>query len=196
MNPARTIAQRELRNENAKVIEAVTAGETFIVTRHGEPVAELRPAELTAGPHLATDAVESAKRAGQTFDTAIGVSDPTDVEGAVTEFHRINAEARLIEARAQEPVVRGIRLTAVGEVDKVAQTPLPPAKDITALGRRRMWVGDGWHDAAVYDLDAVLPGVTVEGPAAIVSPFTTIILAPGETARSTTDGDVVIDIGA
>lgn len=40
---ARTIAQRELRNDNAKVIEAVAAGETFIVTRNGEPVAELRP---------------------------------------------------------------------------------------------------------------------------------------------------------
>lgn len=39
----RTIPQRELRNENAKVIEAVTAGETFIITRNGEPVAELRP---------------------------------------------------------------------------------------------------------------------------------------------------------
>ncbi|MGL5859202.1 MAG: type II toxin-antitoxin system Phd/YefM family antitoxin [Angustibacter sp.] len=39
----RIIAQRELRNENAKVIEAVTAGETFVVTRNGEPVAELRP---------------------------------------------------------------------------------------------------------------------------------------------------------
>ena len=36
---AKTIAQRDLR----KVIEAVTAGETFIVTRNGEPVAELRP---------------------------------------------------------------------------------------------------------------------------------------------------------
>ncbi len=44
---AKTIAQRELRNENAKVIDAVTAGETFIVTRNGEPVAELRP--LRAG---------------------------------------------------------------------------------------------------------------------------------------------------
>jgi prevent-host-death family protein len=43
----KTIAQRELRNENAKVIEAVTAGETFVVTRNGEPVAELRP--LRAG---------------------------------------------------------------------------------------------------------------------------------------------------
>ena len=39
----RTIPQRELRNENAKVIEAVAAGESFIVTRNGVPVAELRP---------------------------------------------------------------------------------------------------------------------------------------------------------
>jgi prevent-host-death family protein len=40
---ATTIPQRELRNENARVIEAVAAGETFVVTRNGEPVAELRP---------------------------------------------------------------------------------------------------------------------------------------------------------
>jgi antitoxin (DNA-binding transcriptional repressor) of toxin-antitoxin stability system len=40
---ARTIAQRDLRNEKAKVIDAVTAGETFVVVRIGEPVAELRP---------------------------------------------------------------------------------------------------------------------------------------------------------
>lgn len=40
---ARTIAQRDLRNDNARVIAAVTAGETFVVTRNGEPVAELRP---------------------------------------------------------------------------------------------------------------------------------------------------------
>ncbi|OBI11930.1 prevent-host-death protein [Mycobacterium sp. E2327] len=39
----RTIAQRELRNDNARVIEAVASGETFVVTRNGEPVAELRP---------------------------------------------------------------------------------------------------------------------------------------------------------
>ena len=29
---ARTIAQRDLRNDNAKVIDAVVAGETFVVT--------------------------------------------------------------------------------------------------------------------------------------------------------------------
>jgi len=63
----RTIAQRELRNDNARVIAAVASGETFLVTRNGVPVAELRPigsgrrrlipkAELvglaTTGPHI------------------------------------------------------------------------------------------------------------------------------------------------
>jgi prevent-host-death family protein len=40
---AKTIAQRELRNDNAQVIDAVVAGETFVVTRNGVPVAEIRP---------------------------------------------------------------------------------------------------------------------------------------------------------
>lgn len=63
----KTIAQRELRNDNAKVIDAVVAGESFVVTRNGIPVAELRPMRTTrrsfvprtelvalasAGPHL------------------------------------------------------------------------------------------------------------------------------------------------
>ncbi len=39
----RTIPQRELRNDNARVIDAVVSGETFVVTRNGVPVAELRP---------------------------------------------------------------------------------------------------------------------------------------------------------
>lgn len=40
---ARTIAQRELRNQNAAIMDAVSHGDSFIVTRNGVPVAELRP---------------------------------------------------------------------------------------------------------------------------------------------------------
>jgi len=40
---SRTIGQRELRNQNAQILDAVEAGMTFVVTRNGEPVAELRP---------------------------------------------------------------------------------------------------------------------------------------------------------
>jgi len=64
---SRTIAQRDLRNLNAQILNEVAAGETFVVTRNGEPLAELRPlmharnqfvprAEISAlvasGPHI------------------------------------------------------------------------------------------------------------------------------------------------
>jgi len=40
---SRTIAQRDLRNQNAQIMAAVQAGESFVVTRNGEPIAELVP---------------------------------------------------------------------------------------------------------------------------------------------------------
>jgi len=58
---AKTIAQRELRNENARVMDAVAAGETFVVTRNGEPVAELRP--LRAGRRTFISRAEVAEMA-------------------------------------------------------------------------------------------------------------------------------------
>lgn len=39
----KTISQRELRNENATIIDQVERGETFTVTRRGTPVASLTP---------------------------------------------------------------------------------------------------------------------------------------------------------
>ena len=40
---SRNITQRELRNESGEIMRRVDSGETFIVTRNGVPVAELRP---------------------------------------------------------------------------------------------------------------------------------------------------------
>lgn len=37
------ISQRELRNDSGRVMRALGGGETFIVTRNGEPVGELTP---------------------------------------------------------------------------------------------------------------------------------------------------------
>ncbi len=40
---SRTISQRELRNQSASVLREVEAGQTFVVSRNGTPVGELRP---------------------------------------------------------------------------------------------------------------------------------------------------------
>jgi prevent-host-death family protein len=39
----RSISQRELRNDNAEIIRAVEAGESFTVTKRGVPVAQVTP---------------------------------------------------------------------------------------------------------------------------------------------------------
>jgi prevent-host-death family protein len=38
-----TISQRELRNDNAKIMRRVEQGEQFVVTRNGSPIADLVP---------------------------------------------------------------------------------------------------------------------------------------------------------
>lgn len=65
---AKMIAQRELRNDNAKVIDAVTAGETFVVTRNGEPVAELRPIRAGRRTFISRDEVAALAPAGVRID--------------------------------------------------------------------------------------------------------------------------------
>ncbi len=65
---SKTIAQRELRNDNAKVIEAVAAGETFVITRNGEPVAELRPLGHTRRVFVPRAEIQSAARRGPHID--------------------------------------------------------------------------------------------------------------------------------
>ena len=64
----KTIAQRELRNENAKIIDAVTAGETFVVTRNGEPVAELRPIRSGRRTFITREEVAALAKAGVRID--------------------------------------------------------------------------------------------------------------------------------
>lgn len=64
----KTIAQRELRNDNAKVIEAVAAGETFVITRNGEPVAELRPLQAGRRTFVAREEVAALATPGVRID--------------------------------------------------------------------------------------------------------------------------------
>lgn len=67
---SKIIAQRELRNDNARVIDAVAAGESFVVTRNGEPVAELRPIGRTRRTFVPRDDVAAVARQGPSIHRA------------------------------------------------------------------------------------------------------------------------------
>lgn len=56
-----SISQRDLRNDNAQIMDGVEQGETYTVTRRGVPIARLVP--ITGGGGLRL--VRPAKRRGQ-----------------------------------------------------------------------------------------------------------------------------------
>ncbi|WP_396925951.1 type II toxin-antitoxin system Phd/YefM family antitoxin [Mycolicibacterium sp.] len=62
------IPQRELRNKTAKLMDTVAAGETFVVTRHGEPVAELRPIQSVRKTFINRDDLARIAGAGVRID--------------------------------------------------------------------------------------------------------------------------------
>lgn len=67
---ARVIAQRELRNQNAKVMKAVEAGGHFVVTRNGAPIAELRPVARGTRTFVARAEIVAATAGGPRIDAA------------------------------------------------------------------------------------------------------------------------------
>ncbi|HEY5014263.1 MAG TPA: hydantoinase/oxoprolinase family protein [Acidimicrobiia bacterium] len=138
---------------------------------------------------------------GQTFDRAMPLarraSEPIGrdhVKAAVEEFHRRNEEARLIEARAQEPTVRGLRLIATGLVDRPEPLALAEARLPEPIATRRLFVSDRWANAPVYDATQLAPGPELAGPAIVQSRFTTLVLRPGDAARVLTNGDTLVDV--
>ena len=82
---ATTIPQRELRNDVSTVLRRVEAGEEFIVTVSGRPVAELRP--LGGGRKGSVAAFVAALREG-----------PPMSDEVRAELERVDAEIREMDA--------------------------------------------------------------------------------------------------
>ncbi len=77
-----TIKQSELRNNNAEIMRRVADGESFTVTVHGQPVADLVPHQRQT--HRRRRLVPAAE-----FDAALAQLPPVDVE----QWRRDFAEA-------------------------------------------------------------------------------------------------------
>lgn len=184
---------------------------TIDLDRLGALAAEL---ETDAAAQLDSAGVEPARRKfefllnlvypGQTFDIAMPVDKTpgaplTDeaIAATIEAFHIRNESSRLVEARSQEPVIRGIRLIASGLVDQPSQSPVRAGTGTPApIGRRRIYAS-GWHDdAPIYAAEALGAGDTVPGPALIQGRFTTVVMGGGDIARLLPNGDILVEVAA
>lgn len=105
---------------------------------------------------------------------------------------------RTFEERYTQIYAKGARLPQAGyeifEVGLVASTPKVKPKlaryplagedpSSALMGSRSAWFDGGWVETPIFSWPALAPGNRVRGPAVIQDPTTTLVLAPGRSAR-------------
>ena len=139
---------------------------------------------------------------GQNFDVPVPIGRPEgsaitreNVADAAEEFHRRNEKARLIEARSQEPMVRGIRLIATGLVEQPSAAGPTVRARRDPVARRRVHTGTQFYDdVPVYDGEQLEAGASITGPALVQTRFTTAVLDDADQARSLENGDLLVQV--
>ncbi len=119
---------------------------------------------------------------------------PDLLDQLAAAFHRRHEELYTYALPDQEAVLVNARVAVIGRLPSLPQQPGREAGPPTApRDRRRLYLG-GWHEAPVFDFDALRPGQIIDGPAIVESATTTTLLRPGDRARSTELGwlDVTI----
>lgn len=122
---------------------------------------------------------------------------PAQLIQTVDSFHDLHEELHTYAARDEEPVVRSVRVQAVGATQKPGLREHPEATGPveSALRSRRAAFFDGrFEDTPVYDGDKVGPGHRIEGPAIVEERFTTIVIQPRHTAEVDRWGNYVVTL--
>jgi N-methylhydantoinase A len=144
---------------------------------------------------------------GQTFDMPVpavtsgdggGRMSARDFGATLERFHAMHESLHTYASRDQEPILRAVRIHAVGRTRKPPawSEPRASAPVRAALrGQRQAWFDGAFVDTPVYDGDALYAGHRLEGPAIVEERFTTIVLYPGHRCELDEHGNYRIEVG-
>jgi len=133
----------------------------------------------------------------QVFEITVPL-DGVDMDGAdvlkeiVERFHARHEQLYTYSLPDQDVVLVNARVAAVGELPALpSESRLGERASATPSAHRRVYA-DGWREVPIYDLDAVAPDQSINGPAVLEAATTTILLREADRATITPLGWVDI----
>ena len=129
---------------------------------------------------------------GQTFEMAVplvsrdGTVGSKELAATVERFHRMHEQLHTYASRDEEPILRGLRIQAVGLSRKPVLPRAPRGQGATSgarKGKRRAYFENRFASVPVYDGGALRAGHEIKGPAIVEEVFTTLVVYPGHRAR-------------
>jgi N-methylhydantoinase A len=118
-----------------------------------------------------------------------------DVERFVADFHAAHEEIFAFRDPSSIVEMVGWSATARCSLQAPGLARLKPVKSAAdRRSRPAFFSGSGSIDTAVHDIASMTGGQAVQGPAIIESPFTTVVVDPGSSARLTENGNLMISL--
>jgi N-methylhydantoinase A len=116
------------------------------------------------------------------------------MQQVVDRFHRRHEELYTYSAPGQDVVLVNVRAAVIGRL------PALPAEQarrvaVPAAPRSRRVYLERWMEVPVYEMDGVVEGQEVKGPAIFESATTTVLIREREHARVTAEGWLDIRLG-
>ena len=139
---------------------------------------------------------------GQNFDMSVPLFEGPDLDEAglldlAERFHDQHEAERGFSFRAQQPLLRGVRLAARGRTPKpghLAEVGLLVNAEAARTGNRPTYFGDGFVDTPVFDGSSLGPGAEVHGPALVEEPFTVVVVPPGARVHVDDSGSYQLEL--
>ena len=142
-----------------------------------------------------------ARYAGQAWQLtlpipALRITDPSGLAEVVESFHRLHERHYSVRSAADAVEFTEWNLRALGRMpDTIIPEVEAPRATLRSSSKSAYFrAAGGVLDTAVYASVSLPIGATVQGPALIESPLTTVVVPPGARAHRTRFGNIMIEL--
>src|SRR5262245_4852328 len=126
----------------------------------------------------------------------IDLETPRLLQQMAEAFHRRHEQLYTYALKDQEAVLVNARLAVIGELPGLPQEPaLPPRPPGRCLRERPIYLAE-WLSVPIYEFAELAAGQLIDGPALIEAATTSVLLRPGDRARTTPLGWLDIEVAA
>jgi len=131
----------------------------------------------------------------QGTDTAVMIPEPEDQNFAAA-FKTAYRREFGFDLKNRDILVDDLRVRSRGEAKGLSKVPIDAAEGPAApVDHRPCYFDDGWQETAIYRMQDLKAGHTVNGPAVIIQDTATIVVEPDCSAAISRYGDVEIQVG-
>jgi N-methylhydantoinase A len=124
---------------------------------------------------------------------------PDDVEALERGFTDLHERVHAVAEPGQVVEIRGWRVRVIGELADKARLHMAGndnrGDDRTSADIRSIYFRDhGWLNVQTWQGDQLSPGSTVQGPALVIEPTTTILVSPGSKLKLTAANTYLMEV--